>query len=78
MAVALKWVMRSCIGVVSVGRDTVRNVLWLMERSRGLVYAQTAKRFMKRKKTTGAGNSRPIETKRNPFLEPRLCLSILP
>jgi len=27
MVAVLKWVMRSCIGAVSVGRDTVRNAL---------------------------------------------------
>jgi len=60
MSVALKWRMASCIGAVSVESHIVRNVRRKMERSRSSVYAQTVKRFMKQKKTTGAGSDRPF------------------
>jgi len=56
MPVALKWMMTDCICVLSVERNTVRNVLRPMEQSRISACAQTAKRSTKVKKTTGAGS----------------------
>jgi len=60
MSVALKWMMTDFIGAQSVERHTVRNVLRKMDQSRSLVCAQTVRRSMKLKKTTGAGNNRPV------------------
>ena len=42
------------------GKAYAGNALQPMESLRRSVYAQTAKRFMKLKKTTGVGNSRRI------------------
>jgi len=52
--------LANCIDAVSVERRTVRNARRRMERSRRSVYAQTVKRFMKLKRTTGAGSNRPV------------------
>ena len=59
MSVVLKWMTINCTVVLSVERSTVRNVLRKMEQSRSLVYAQTVKRSMRLRKTTGVGNNRP-------------------
>ena len=59
MSVALKWMMTNCTSALSVERHTVRNVLRKMEQSKSLVCAQTVKRSMRLKKTTGVGNNRP-------------------
>jgi len=60
MSVALEWMMTNCTGALSVERHTVRNVLRKMEQSRSLVYAQTVKRSMRLKRTTGAGSDRGL------------------
>jgi len=52
--------MTNCTGALSVERHTVRNVLRKMEQSRSLVYAQTVKRSMRLKRTTGAGSDRGL------------------